>query len=492
MAVNELNLIGHEVAQKSNKKYLKFGISVAAAFAVLVVGFVLYIGLVVVPKTSDFTASVKGVVDQAEIVKTAIKEEDIPKAKEETVKLREGLENSKKTLDEVGFVRYIPVVNGYYNDAEHLISAAIIAAEAGEIAANSILPFADVLGLKGNKSKITAKDKTKVIVTDILPSLKPVVDQLEAKFSLIEEELSQVDPYRYPDGLVIKGFKVRQSLIDAQEGIDKVQEIIPDVKILLAIAPGILGHPKEKKYLILFQNDKELRATGGFITSYAIAKFKSGELVEIKKEDIYDLDKRFLSPEPAPEPLRKYLLLSHYPIRDTNLSPDYLVSAQKFESFYNTIAGVEKVDGIIALDTEFVRSLIEFTGPIKVESLGETFSAEDNEYGIPEVVYKMELYAEKIFAGRSDRKSFIGDLMEEIIDKVLDTPSDKFEALFKILVDEANEKHIQFYLHNKEAQNLIEKVNYGGRIKEYDGDYLHVNNSNFAGLKANFFITKKI
>ena len=492
MAIKELNLEGKDISNRRKRMFMRIGLSSLVVLILLVISVVAYSGLVLIPKTNDFTASIKGVVDQAEIVEKAIEEENIPKTKEETVKLRESLEDSKQKLKEVGFVRFVPMVNGYYNDAEHLMSAAIIATEAGEIVADSILPFADVLGLKGNKSKTTAKDKTKIIVKDILPSLKPVVDQLENKLSLIEEELSKVDPYRYPEGLVIKGFKVRKGLIEAKEGIDKVQEIIPDAKILLSIAPDVLGHPKEKKYLILFQNDKELRGTGGFITSYAIAKFKSGELVDIKKEDIYNLDKRFLSPEPAPEPLRKYLLLSRYPIRDTNLSPDYLVSAQKFESFYNTIAGVEKVDGIIALDTEFVRSLIEFTGPIKVESLGETFSAEDNEYGISDVVYKMELYAQKVFKGRPDRKSFIGDLMEEIIDKVLNTPPDKFEALFKILVDEANEKHIQFYLHNKEAQYLIEKVNFGGRIKEYDGDYLTVNNSNFAGLKANFFITQKI
>ena len=71
------------------------------------------------------------------------------------------------------------------------------------------------------------------------------------------------------------------------------------------------------------------------------------------------------------------------------MSPDYLVSAQKFESCYNTIPGIEKVDGVIALDTEFVRTLIEFTGPIKVDSCGETFSAENNQYGISDVVYRM-------------------------------------------------------------------------------------------------------
>jgi len=34
----------------------------------------------------------------------------------------------------------------------------------------------------------------------------------------------------------------------------------------------------------------------------------------------------------------------------------------------------------------------------------------------------------------------------------------------------------------------MEALNASGRIKEYDGDYLHVNDSNFAGAKSNMFI----
>jgi hypothetical protein len=492
MAIKELNLEGGTVSKSSKKRYLRFVLPIAGVVLLLLLGSLSYVGLVLVPDTKDFTASVEGAVAQAEEVQKAIEAEDIVKAKEETTKLKEELQDSKLKLRRFGFVRFIPLANGYYNDADHLLSAAIIAAEAGELGADGILPFADVLGLKGNEAKTTAKEKTQIIVKEVIPSLVPLADKLEVKLKLIDEEISQVDPYRYPEGLRVQGFSVRQGLIDAKENIDKAEEVMPDVKAALTIIPEVLGEPREKTYLILFQNDKELRGTGGFITSYAIAKLKSGKLVDIKSEDIYKLDRRFSSPEPPPEPLRKYLVLAHYPIRDTNLSPDYLVSAQKFESFYNTIPGVEKVDGIIALDTEFVRSLVEFTGPIKVEKLGETFSAENNEYGISDVVYKMELYSERVFRGKEDRKSFIGDLMNELIDRVLNSPPEKFESLAEALFNEANEKHLQIYLHNKDAQKLAEKFNFSGRIKEYEGDYLHVNNSNFAGLKANFFITQKI
>lgn len=492
MSIKELNLEGEQVAQKNKRRFWKFLFTASGLLILSVVGVTLLVGLVVVPKAKAFTVSVEGAFAQVEEVQAAIEKENVVKTKEEIIELREDLQDSKNKLAEIKFVRYIPIVNGYYNDANHLMSAAVLAVEAGEIATDGVSPFADVLGLKGEKSKTTAKEKTQIIVKKVIPSLIPIVDKLEDKLELIDKEISQIDPYRYPEGLRVKGFAVRKGLLEAKENIDKVEEFIPDVKTILATIPEVLGEPKEKTYLFLFQNDKEIRGTGGFITAYAIGTIKSGKLVNIESEDIYKLDQRFYSKEPPPEPLQKYLLLGHYPIRDTNISPDFLVSAEKFESFYNTIPGTKKVDGVIALDTELVRSLMEVTGPIKVGSLGETFSAENNEYGISDVVYKLELYAEKVFKGSTERKSFIGDLMDALIDKVLNSPPEKFEPLFETFMNETNEKHILFYFHNKNAQELVEKFNFAGRIKEYEEDYLHVNNSNFAGLKANLFITQKI
>ena len=324
MAIKELSIQGEIVSKNPKRKYLKFAIPAVGFLLLIVVGFIAYVGLVVAPNTKELTASVQGAYEQVQKVQEAIEDEDITKIKDETTKLKEELKISQQDLDNMGFVRYVPIVNGYYNDAKHLIAAGIAGAEAGEIAIDGIAPFADVLGLKGKKSKTTAEEKTEVIVKDVLPILPHLLGELEKKLNLIDKELSQVDPYRYPEGLIIKGFKVRDGLIEAQKGINKAQEAMSDIKILVTVAPEILGQTTEKKYLILFQNDKELRATGGFITSYAIAKIKNGKLISVDSEDIYDLDKRFSSPEPKTDPLRKYILLGYSPIRDTKMSSDYL------------------------------------------------------------------------------------------------------------------------------------------------------------------------
>ncbi|MEX0616514.1 MAG: DUF4012 domain-containing protein [Candidatus Woykebacteria bacterium] len=492
MGISELNIEGDKVAKKSKHTLLKRLAIIFGVLFVLILGAASYVGLYVVPNVKAFQVSIEGSYEKAKKIQKAAEAEDIPKVKEEATNLKESLNELKNNLEKFSFARFVPIAGGYYNDANHLLVAGVAAAEAGEIAADGILPFSDVLGLKGHKTKTTAKEKTQFIVKKVVPSLVPLLGELEGKINVIDEELNQVNPDRYPASFKIKEFSVRQGLTDAKGNVHHVRNFLPDIKLIVNTLPSILGEPKEKTYLVLFQNDKEIRATGGFITAYAVAKVRAGELVDIESDDIYKLDRKFSPKEAPPEPLRKYLILKIFPIRDSNLSPDFKTSAEKFESFYKTIPAVSKVDGILALDTEFVRAFMEITGPIKVEKLGDTFSAKNNEYGISDVVYKLELYAETVFKGSSERKSFIGDLMDALIDKVLNAKPEQFEPLFNTFLEQANEKHILFYFHDESAQKIVEKFNFAGRIKDYDGDYLHVNNSNFAGLKANLFITQTI
>ena len=178
MAIKELSLAGEQVT-KPKKKYLKFAFITGMVFVLLIISLALYISLVLVPSVTQFRSSAEGAFNQVKKVESAVNKENVVLAKEETIKLRDKLKESKNKLDKLWLVRFIPIANGYYNDASHLMSAAIIAAEAGEIAADGIIPFADVLGLKGVKSKTKAEEKTQVIVKKVIPSLIPLADKLE-------------------------------------------------------------------------------------------------------------------------------------------------------------------------------------------------------------------------------------------------------------------------------------------------------------------------
>ena len=57
-------------------------------------------------------------------------------------------------------------------------------------------------------------------------------------------------------------------------------------------------------------------------------------------------------------------------------------------------------------------------------------------------------------------------------------------------LSEMEQKHILFALKNPKAQEGIEAMNFAGQIKNYSGNYLHVNDVNFAGAKSDMFVKR--
>ena len=424
-------------------------------------------------------------------LKEAVKAQDITKVKNENQNLRNQLKTTQKSLAKLFIYKLIPFLGAYYSDGEHLLKGAIYGTESIDLIADSLVPFADVLGLKGGSGAGSAESYIQSVIKS-MPKIAPRVDDISAKLKLTRVEIDKINTKKYPRFLKIKGVQVRKNLDQTKEQVDAIESFMPELRPILLNVPPVLGEPNEKTYLILFQNDKELRPTGGFITAYAIAKIKEGKLISIVSDDIYNLDRRLGSQEPAPTAVRDYLRVPYLYIRDTNLSPDFGESMKKFEEFYNRVPNAAKIDGIIALDTEFVRSLLEITGPVTTNVYKETFSSDVSQYGVSDVVYKLELYSEQLLAATEKRKDLIGDLMASLIQKIYVLPKNKWSPLLFTVKEMADEKHIIANLHDEKVQNILEKYNFAGRIKDYGGDYLHVNDANFAGRKANLYIKQKI
>ena len=138
-----------------------------------------------------------------------------------------------------------------------------------------------------------------------------------------------------------------------------------------------------------------------------------------------------------------------------------------------------------------VEELIEVTGPIEV--LGTKYSAEtDHRCNCPNVIYELESYAEIAAKGEKDRKAVLGVLMQQVLAKLVAADVEKLPEVIDTVVRLANHKHIMFYMHDDKVQKAVSDLNWTGQIKEYDGDYLHINDANFAGGKSNLYVDQKV
>ena len=135
--------------------------------------------------------------------------------------------------------------------------------------------------------------------------------------------------------------------------------------------PYLLGNDKTKTYLILFQNNMELRPTGGFIGSFSLVKFSKGKMVDMPVYDVYTADGQLKGYVEPPTPIRDFLGEANWFLRDSNWDPDFAISAQRAEWFLNKELEIG-VDGVVGIDLEIIRSLIKIVGPIKLIDFNQT------------------------------------------------------------------------------------------------------------------------
>jgi hypothetical protein len=397
------------------------------------------------------------------------------------------------------WMRLIPIVGGYYQDAKGFSEAGVEELKAASVILESLSPHKAELGFNGQPGAGTDRVQQGL---KILEKSLPHLDKIEPNLKKAREAVKDIDTNKYPEN--VRGRKFRDSLTAAKNFIIGSHIAVTDGRAALEVAPEALGQPTAKNYFMLFQNDKEIRATGGFLTAFATMKVDEGELSPTNSDDIYRLDERLLQvcqnrvcPLTPPAPIAKYLPevdgdpRETWSMRDSNISPDVPTAAGEFERMFKLLGQGLPFDGIIYIDTQVVEELIGVTGPIQL--YGREFSAKtDERCNCPNIIFELEHYAEIAAKGEADRKAILGDLMQQILARVIGAEVEKIPVFLDTVVRLANDKHIMFYMHDPDTQKAISALNWTGEIKNFDGDYLHINDSNFAGGKSNLYVEQTV
>jgi len=433
---------------------------------------------------------------EAKGVSEGIQSQNLNQSIEKLGTTRVSLEKINRDYQKLTWLRVVPFAGGFYQDGQRLINGGVYLLDGGDIALEALQPYADILGLEGEgeskKPEEMTTEERLILALDTLDKLQPSLDKISEKLDLAQEEIDKIDPNRYPE--IIFGRKVREKVADVIKMIDGSAQIAKEIKPVISYLRPLLGVPDEKKYFLIFQNDAELRPTGGFMTAYANLSVQGGKFNLLSSHDIYTLDARFPKRIKAPEPILNYLPnVPYWYLRDMNLSPDFTVSMGTFWENYQLTSGAVNADAIIAVDTKFLVELIKVLGPIGVPEFGNFSAENDPRCDCPQVFYELERYADKpVGTLRTDRKGVIGPLMHSILLNIMGSPRKKWPEFFNVTLSAIQEKHLLFYFFEEEIQKGMEALNASGRIKEYGGDYLHINDTNFAGAKSNMYIQETV
>ncbi len=437
----------------------------------------------------------KGAVSHGKAIISAYKLQQFDSLQKEVSATKNSLQGANISLSFLFWLRIFPILGGYYSDIKGLTSAGVEELAALDTILINISPFQAEMGFDGHSK--SGPDRLTQAVNMLNKSL-PYISQVEGNLIKAANSVKNIDTNKYPEK--VSGKTLRKNLEVAKNFILGSGVTLKEGKGVLAAIPQLLGIEKPKNYLLLFQNDKEIRPTGGFMTAFATLTISNGQVSSTTSDDIYRLDEKLLEicrkkicPLSPPAPIVKYLPevsgkpRTAWSMRDSNISPDVPTAAFEFERMYKLLGEGLPFDGIIFIDTQVVESLIEVTGPIDV--YGTKYSAEiDKRCNCSNVIYELESYAEIAAKGEKDRKAILGILMQQILGRSVGADVEKLPQLIETIANLANHKHIMFYMHDATTQKALGALNWTGEIMNFDGDYLHINDSNFAGGKSNLYV----
>jgi len=373
---------------------------------------------------------------------------------------------------------------------------------------------------KGNFVAVTKRaNQIHTILTPLDPSIRlgfkifsliPLTDSLKAKYIIFYDAISLGDTLytseqiakKFPEGLKLPELKqLNRDAVFAYFQAQRILSIIGQSKALkntnsteyLTIAPllpDILGYSGKKTYLLLFQNNHELRPTGGFIGTVGTLILADGKIESLEIEDVYELDGQLTKHVEPNYVIRKYLQ-PHLYLRDSNFDINFQESAEKAAQIYAIETGTE-VDGVIAVNYEVLERILAITGPITIETLNLTFSQDTAFETIQNEIHK------DFFPGSTQKKDVLSLLFEKIDEKIMSDPNKTSQllGLFPIML---KEKHILFAFKQNSIQKIMSTLNLASDISDYRlldrktlRDFLFLNEANIGSNKVNQYITRDI
>lgn len=369
-----------------------------------------------------------------------------------------------------------------YNDAKTIEDSFVVS----KLLAKNVSDAIYVIRLAQNIGEAVLSSRTGLHSSQ-LDTLKTEVGKLNDN---VAQLLAQTKVIQQNNSQLYKIFKVKKQLNNGIQILEEVNQLLSYSKKFTEILPQILGFAEPKTFLLLFQNNSELRPTGGFIGSFGWLTFNKGRLVEFKTEDIYTADGQLKGYVPPPEPLKKYLAQENWYLRDSNFDPDFSVNAQRAEWFLKREMNLN-FDGVFAFDLNSVAEILRGIDGVYLTDYGENITADN-------LFLKTQVTAEEgFFPGSTQKKDFIGSLTRNIFIK-LTSSKIAWAKLLKGMKSSLDEKHTLLYFHNEIAQQTIEEAGWGGRVagvscqqKECFADYLMVVEANLGINKANFLVDRK-
>ncbi len=335
---------------------------------------------------------------------------------------------------------------------------------------------------------------TQPIVTDgvLWQTSLSLAEQLANDLHLFTEQKQQ-SIYDLPTDVFVSHIPNYLQLLDSIESnFDSsklVQHILKQKHVLekISLTKEWLGTlspilNNRSRWIVLLQNDNELRATGGFMGSYAVITINQGKIEELTIEDIYDADGQFTGYFPAPAGVKEYLSSGNgLRLPDANWHPDFPTSAQQVLGYF-ALGKRQEISGVIAITNSVIGEVLKITGPLQLPDYQVTITADTLDS-------VLQNRPQAFFPGSIQKKHLLSQAKNQLLAEVATLSLNDWFSLLATLKTEIHTNNILFYSVNESLNLLFEKYSMSGKLatQSNNQDLLGIIESNVGINKSNLW-----
>jgi hypothetical protein len=246
---------------------------------------------------------------------------------------------------------------------------------------------------------------------------------------------------------------------------------------------SLLGFASPRTYLVVLQNQDEIRATGGFIGATLEMTLEEGVLGDLIFQDSRAIDSSILADNPlAPEPVYWYLWIARLLFRDANWSPDFPTSALALRDQYQATQNVP-LDGVFAVTKLLAYDMVDAVGGVNVSNApGIVNGARAQAYSNGEFDYLCEDRHVSYTVQTHDKRCFDEDLVPALMNAMRgDLTGIQSNAIIEVFKEHLGRKDMLLYAEDPVVQNLLVEKGWAGQVPIAAQDFLMVVDSSLPG-----------
>ncbi len=334
----------------------------------------------------------------------------------------------------------------------------------------------------------------------LAPAGSSPLAQLPLVFQQAQDELITISTAADAINADLQGIQAQQLSPLLRETVSEIQSAVSMIAPSLRLSnylPTIMGIGETRTYLVLAQNNHELRGTGGFVTAIGRVTLADGRVVGMEFMDSYDpsVNRTDLPLPKAPLPMQQHMGIDIMLLRDVNWSPDFPTTAKIARTIYSQQTG-RTVDGVITVDLQAVEQIVTALEPLQLAGIAEAMTGATVVARIREFWAAPPESTATLASGDpgwwQQRKDFIPKLAEGAVARIQQGNFDYLRML-SALQTSLSRRAIQLWFADAALASEVANLDWdGGLHLTREGDFLALVDTNFGYNKVNAIIEQSV